>query len=230
MAGWIKLHRSMLDWEWYDDFNTCRLFVHCLLKANHKEKKWKGISIPRGSFFTSLDSLSNETGLSKRQIRTSLDKLFLTGELTGSKHPRGRMIAVSGYDLFQDSDTIPDRVATVKRQGSDTNQECNNVKNKEISSTSVDCPHQRIIDSYHKRLPTLRKVKVWNEAREKLLRSRWRESEKHQSIEFWDGLFDHVGQSSFLTGDVNGFQADLEWIVRPTNFIKIIEGKYHNDN
>jgi len=37
----------MLDWEWYDDINTKVLFIHLLIKANWKEKKWRGIKIKR---------------------------------------------------------------------------------------------------------------------------------------------------------------------------------------
>jgi hypothetical protein len=38
-----------------------------------------------------------------------------------------------------------------------------------------------------------------------------------------------------LTGKVNSkdgraFVADLEWILKPSNFAKIVEGKYHGSN
>jgi hypothetical protein len=48
-------------------------------------------------------------------------------------------------------------------------------------------------------------------------------------------FFTHIGQSKFLTGKVNSkdgraFVADLEWILKPSNFAKIVEGKYHGTN
>ena len=43
MIGWIKIHREILNWEWYDDINTTRLYVHIQLKASFKDSKWKGI-------------------------------------------------------------------------------------------------------------------------------------------------------------------------------------------
>ncbi len=70
--GWIQLYRKFMDWEWYTDTNTKSLFIHCLLKANHKEGKWRGHKIGRGQFLTSLNNLSQETGLSVRNVRTSL--------------------------------------------------------------------------------------------------------------------------------------------------------------
>ena len=80
--GWIKLHRQFVEWEWYSDHNVCRLFLHCLMKANHKEAKWQGSTIKEGEFISSRDKLSSETGLSIQQVRTSVNKLKSTGELT----------------------------------------------------------------------------------------------------------------------------------------------------
>lgn len=93
-----------------------------------------------------------------------------------------------------------------------------------------DCPHEEILRLYHEILPTLPRVEVWNDTRRKLLRQRWREN---PSLESWEGYFRHVAESRFLTGKApprNGsppFVADLEWLIRPQNFAKVVEGKYH---
>jgi uncharacterized protein YdaU (DUF1376 family) len=107
------------------------------------------------------------------------------------------------------------------------------------------CEHQSVIDLYHKYLPTLRKVEVWNTVRQGYLRQRWREvaielsKEKDivaDDILTWFGdFFKHISTSKFLTGKVNSkdgraFTADLEWILKPSNFAKIVEGKYHGAN
>jgi hypothetical protein len=107
------------------------------------------------------------------------------------------------------------------------------------------CEHQSVIDMYHKYLPTLRKVEVWNAARQGYLRQRWREVALELSKEkdivaadilTWFGdFFQHIGASKFLTGKVKSkdgraFTADLEWILKPSNFAKIVEGKYHGAN
>ena len=119
MSGWIKLHRSLIDWEWYTDHNTSRLFIHCLVRANFEDKEWRGIPIKRGSFYTSLDTLSRETGLSPRQIRTSFDKLISTGELTSSGMARGRMVTIHEYDSYQEDDRLNGSQVTGKRQADD---------------------------------------------------------------------------------------------------------------
>ena len=115
----------------------------------------------------------------------------------------------------------------------------------ELVSKIPDCQHSEVISLYHHHLPTLRKVEVWNAARQGYLRQRWREvaEELSKSTEidssdvlgWWGEFFQHVGKSKFLTGRVNSkdgraFTADLEWILKPSNFAKIVEGKYHGTN
>ncbi|GAG01611.1 unnamed protein product, partial [marine sediment metagenome] len=39
----------------------------------------------------------------------------------------------------------------------------------------------------------------------------------------------YVSHSKFLTGCVKDFCADMEWLVRPINFTKIANGRYHRD-
>jgi hypothetical protein len=99
--GWVKIQRSLLDWEWYDDINTKILFLHCLLKANHADKKYRGDVVKRGTFLTGRDLLSKETGLSVRQVRTALDKLESTNELTIKKSRKGSIVEVVNYNKHQ---------------------------------------------------------------------------------------------------------------------------------
>ena len=127
--GWIKLHRSILDWEWYDDVNVMRLFLHCLFKANHKDKRYRGTVVKRGTFLTGLELLSKQTGLSVSQLRTAQSKLKLTNELTIKTSSKGTVIEVVNYDKYQ---TVTNGV-TDERQTSDkpvtTNKNDKNEKN-----------------------------------------------------------------------------------------------------
>tara|TARA_R110000868_G_scaffold353021_1_gene614255 strand:- start:180 stop:947 length:768 start_codon:yes stop_codon:yes gene_type:complete len=108
-----------------------------------------------------------------------------------------------------------------------------------------DCQHQAVIDLYHQHLPTLRRVEVWNAARQGYLRQRWREVAAELGkdkptggdavLGWFADFFGHINKSKFLTGKVNSkdgraFAADLEWILKPSNFAKIVEGKYHGTN
>ena len=104
MDGYIKLHRQILEWDWYNDPNTFRLFLHLLLKANHKDANWKGILIKRGQRFTSINSLSEELKMSIKEIRTAEKKLINTSEIKVLGANNGTMITVCKYDLYQSSE------------------------------------------------------------------------------------------------------------------------------
>jgi archaellum component FlaD/FlaE len=101
MSGWIKLHRQITDWEWYDDHNTFRLFMHLLLKANHKERSYRGVKIEVGCIMTGRELLSKETGLSVQQIRTCLERLKSTNEITIKSNKQGTIIQVVKYKDYQ---------------------------------------------------------------------------------------------------------------------------------
>ena len=105
MKGSIKLHRSIMGWEWYKDPNTMRLFIHCLLKAQYQDSKFKGLTIKRGSFITGRNILGQELGLTPQQVRTILNKLKETEEINISSTTRGTLIEVVNYESYQVSDT-----------------------------------------------------------------------------------------------------------------------------
>jgi hypothetical protein len=134
---------------------------------------------------------------------------------------------------------------TINHKPLTTNQEPNTYicpPSGELEDRFPKCEHQAVVDLYHKHLPTLRRVEVWNSARQAYLRQRWREVAEDLAksgavdgkdiLSWWAEFFDHIAKSRFLTGKVNSkdgraFTADLEWILKPSNFAKIIEGKYH---
>lgn len=105
LNGWIKIHRKMLDWEWYDEKNVLILFIHILLKASFRETNWKGHTICRGELITSVASLSKETGLTTKQVRIALDKLKSTNEVAIKTTNKFTVITVEKYTLYQGSET-----------------------------------------------------------------------------------------------------------------------------
>ena len=118
-GNYVKIYRSMLEWEWYGNINTKVLFLHMLLKANWKEGKFQGQVIPRGSFVSSLQNLSYETALTIREVRTALEHLKSTGEVTSKGHNKYSIYTVVKYDLYQSIDTQTDNQETNNRQTND---------------------------------------------------------------------------------------------------------------
>lgn len=132
MEGWIKLHRKFLDWEWYSDNNTKILYLHLLLTCNYEDKKWQGITIKRGQKVTSLGHLAEETGLTIQQVRTSLEKLQKSKNITSKTTNKFTLVTVENYSLYQSySDYITNKITNEQQ----TNN--NNIRNKEIKNKKI---------------------------------------------------------------------------------------------
>lgn len=101
------------------------------------------------------------------------------------------------------------------------------------------CPHEKIIALYHECLPMLPTVRIWSEDRRKMLAARWRTlvndkgyQSEEEGLGWFKRLFGYIRRSRFLTGETpqkegHTWRPDLEWIIKPKNLTKIIEGKYH---
>jgi hypothetical protein len=100
-TGWIKLHRRMLEWGWYKDVPVYKLFTHLLLTANREPKSWKGIKIKAGQVVTGRHSLAEQTGLTEQQVRTAIDKLISTNEITISATNRSTLISIVNWQSYQ---------------------------------------------------------------------------------------------------------------------------------
>tara|TARA_R100001244_G_scaffold125967_1_gene96232 strand:- start:1306 stop:2001 length:696 start_codon:yes stop_codon:yes gene_type:complete len=99
--GWIKIHRQITDWEWYDEPNTFRVFFHLLVKANHKQNNYRGVLIEAGQIMTGLDKLAKETGLTLQKVRTSLNRLKSTNEITINSSTQGTIVQIVNYSKYQ---------------------------------------------------------------------------------------------------------------------------------
>jgi hypothetical protein len=101
MSGWIKVHRKIQEWEWYTDSKSVHLFIHILIKANHVARKWRGIDIMPGQFITSRDKLAAETGISAQSVRTILQRMKDTNELTIKSTSQYTMVSVCNWATYQ---------------------------------------------------------------------------------------------------------------------------------
>ena len=130
--GYIKLHRRMLDWEWYNDVNTKVVFLHLLLTVNIKDEKWRGEEIKRGSRVISYPILADELNLTIRQARTALEHLKTTGEVTSKATNKYSLFTIKNYDLYQSDDRQDDTQATGERHSNDKRTTTIEERNKEI--------------------------------------------------------------------------------------------------
>ena len=105
-----------------------------------------------------------------------------------------------------------------------------------------DCPHAEVLALWADVLPAMPQhlPSQWKGSRADHLRVRWRETavaekwpDKAAGLTYLRRLFGYVGKSPFLTGrskpgsDKRPFVIELEWLVNPANWAKVLEGKYH---
>lgn len=100
--GFVALHRSLLSWGWHADPATGWLFVNLLLMANWTDSVWQGMTIKRGQLVTGRKALAVQTGLSEQTVRTSLNRLKSTNEITIASTNKFSVITIVNYGKFQD--------------------------------------------------------------------------------------------------------------------------------
>ena len=101
--GYIKIHRKIVKWQWYQDINTFRLFFDLLLDANYEKSKNGFLIIEKGQVLTSLKRMSERTGLTYQQIRTSLGKLEKSGEINKQTTNANTIITINNWCQYQES-------------------------------------------------------------------------------------------------------------------------------
>lgn len=100
-GGWIKIHRSIEEWEWESDPLMYYFWVRLLVKVNHEDKEWKGEIIPRGSMVTSLSKMATEFHLSVKQVRVFLARLTKGKQIVTETTNKWTKITICKYDDYQ---------------------------------------------------------------------------------------------------------------------------------
>ena len=144
-GGYIKLFRKITEWEWYNDNNVFRVFIHLLLTANHKEKTWQGQIIKKGQKITSLANLFDETGLTVKQIRVALDKLKRTNEITIKTTNKYSVVTLTKYSDYQDEDF---KKGKQKGKQQDNQRATNKNGKNNIINTSCEKSSHKYITEY----------------------------------------------------------------------------------
>ena len=137
--GFIKLHRSILDWEWFQDDKTFKVFLYLLLNANWEDSRFRGYDIPRGSLVIGYTALSKRLGISVRSVRTAISHLKSTGELTIKTTNKFSIATIVNWEKYQgrnesvntQTNTQLNTQSTLNQHSTNTIKEYKNIRNKE---------------------------------------------------------------------------------------------------
>lgn len=214
----------------------------------------QAVELEVGQVLTSRSTLSTDLGITEKQVRTALgllEKLEIVAIKRASKYSIVSFVNWNTYQHVQPTEGPADSPTEGPSKGQ-VRARLKEVKNEEdikstsysmsetaVSDPSGSCPHQRILEAYRETLPSLSQPRTWRANDQTTLRTRWNEKRKEgkfstvdEGVEYFRKFFKYVGQSAFLMGRVTSrdgrtFQADIRWLLKASNFDKVLEGKYH---
>jgi len=200
---WIKLHSELLasyDFNCLQDASKAHLVLIWLLASQTENK------IPN-------------------------DPTWIQKKIGSEKKPDTKLLIDEGFlevitTCLQDASTM---LSSCYAQAA---AEAEAEERQKASRQKQNVPFVKIIAMYHEILPELPECKKITEKRRGYIRARWNNG--LPDIDHWKRFFKAIRSSDFLMGKLPAgkdrskpFIADLEWITNQTNYVKILEKKYH---
>tara|TARA_R110002020_G_scaffold290954_7_gene506387 strand:+ start:6085 stop:7077 length:993 start_codon:yes stop_codon:yes gene_type:complete len=104
-AGYIKLHRKLLDSEVFSDPKMLKTWIWILMSANWERRKTiSGIVIERGEFVTGFRKASEQLGIGKNTIARHFKRFEFLEMIQTFAGSRGTRVVVEKYNDYQSSD------------------------------------------------------------------------------------------------------------------------------
>jgi|GEM_PF-2987034 len=199
---------------------------HLVNQRLAKESTDRALSKPKkyaASVFAGL--VSSAKSLTKDQM-FQIKKSFVIDDFLNYEEPE---MNIKIREWFQN--LVNQMVNNLANGNGDANAIVNEDKGKEgTGEKPIPQPKiefQKIIQLFNSMCPNLPSVQKLTPQRTAALKNRIQEV----GLSGLGDVFQKVSSSSFLNGENDkGWQADFDWILKPANFQKIIEGKYGNRN
>jgi len=105
--GYVCLYRVMLRWPWFKKPKTLQLFIYCLLKSTRQPYDSSVGDVPvrieRGQMLFTQRNASEDTGLSRIEVRTALQHLLSAKSIILASQIANRpsILTVVNYDSYQ---------------------------------------------------------------------------------------------------------------------------------
>lgn len=243
MSSWVKLSRKLATSAIAAKPEYLAVWVHLLLSASYKEGEVlvgrQVVRLNPGQLVFGRHKFSEKTGVSENIVRSALKVLENLQQITIKSESKFSIITITKWTHYQSEEPTNNQQRTSNAPATHHNKEIQEIQEEDLNLMSSGddgetekkkppIPYQEILNRYHERLPSLPRVRLFDDARKKAIRGRWNSHDKCQSLEFWDGFFDLISKSKFLTGQTHEpwTGCGFDWIFKPANFKKIVEGNY----
>lgn len=243
MEGYIREYRKIMQWRWYRDIAVAHLFRHLILSANYIRADWQDITISRGQLVTSRQKLAYETGLTEKVVRRCLKALEKTGEIQLQSSNKYTLITICKYSEYQGTgDSIGQhRANTGPAEGlhratieegkkeniggtivPSSSPESTTPKTDDINLLAFMDFFNKTMQEHGAQIPTITDMTM---KRCQAVRARAKEHSK----EALRKAVINAATAPFLNGAGDkAWVADFNWIFRPVNFVKVLEGTYNH--
>jgi len=137
--GYIKVWRKIIDAGWLKNHKLCAFWLWCLMEATHREYDQivgcQNIHLMPGEFIFGRKVASDELNMSERSIRTLLDFLRKSGNVTIKTTNKFSIVTIVNWNTYQKeentNDQQNDQPLTSNRPTTDHKQEYKNIRTKE---------------------------------------------------------------------------------------------------
>lgn len=216
-----------------------RVYCHLARRANGRSEAWPGVK-----------SMAKTCGISESTAKRSLKELEERGMLTIKRIMNGISsntytltrrskwtdirVGSQGTQVSQDPGWVPTDLGVGSQGPMKEIQEGNPVKKKSLHPLS-----EPEVDPQENTITPAQIRELWNTTCidaspvRTITSTRFRAAKSRGDLKALKECFDKVHASEFLSGRKGGyngrsFKADFDWVMKPTNFAKIMEGKFDN--
>lgn len=187
------------------NLNTVRLALQTFEQFGMIEIVNDTITIPNWGKHQNLDQLESKKKYMREYMQDYRQKQREIACKTNSKTNSKTNVSSLDIDIDKERDKDKDIIHEDKPQ-------------------KIDTEIQSVVDAYHSICLDLPKIRTLTKQRRSAMKARLSEN----GMETITEAFRKAQASDFLTGKVNDFKASFDWIMKPSNFCKILEGNYDN--
>jgi len=218
---WLSTNLSIQEKVFLVEIDSLDNDNHCIATNKHFSNFF-GLSMSRCSEvikslerkkYIQIDYLRGKNGAIEKRIIKVVDK-------------PNKVVGMSNkvFDKQNEGIRNVEEGYSEKAQGNNT---C--VSNTKVSNTNTDISEiSFFVNNFKSICVSLPQPKKITESRKKAIRSRMKDYSKEEVLE----VFKNIEHSDFLTGKNRGssWKANFDWILKPSNFIKVLEGNYKQTN
>lgn len=182
--------------------------------------------------YPSYELLMKDIGVkSKTTLSKAIKELIDNGVLeiiSGKEEGKSNLYIIKDYHVHDMNKSVHQMNRGCPSDVHELKPYNENQYNNNNNLSAEQTPYKQIMDLFITLCPTLPKIKDISGNRQKVVKARWKE---HPDLEFFKELFERVNKSDFLSGRNGKWNGCcFDWIMKPTNMQKIIEGNYDNKN